>query len=325
VVPEKRIANADLAWFPKAAIPLIQQKTGIEARHHVEAGTCTSDLAAAAAEKCLSKAAIVAEALDAVIVATSSPDRAHPPTAARVQRLIGARRAFALDLNAVCAGGVFALHTADALIRAGFCKRILVIAAEVYSPFLNPRDFATFPYFGDGAGAALLAADTGTGLKLVGSILHSDGNGSELIQVPAGGSMMPGPVTSDPAKFYFTMKGREVFEFATEKGPAVILELLERYGLNLRDITAFITHQANLRIIEAIAARLNVPAERFFTNLQEYGNTASASILIALDEFLAAAPAEDDAKIVLVAFGGGLSWGATLICKSAGATYGDIS
>lgn len=310
-LPEKVVRNEDLKQFPAPSIALIAEKTGVRERRHAAEGESTSDLAARAGLAALANGKLNPADLDCIVLATSSPDRFQPATATRVQQLLGATRAFAFDVNSVCTGGVYALAIADSFIKSGFCRNALVIAAEVYSRFLNPQDISTYPYFGDGAGAVLLnATDTGPGI--IRTILKADGGGADVIQVPGGGSMKPF-AACNPQDLFFKMKGREVFQFATTKGSEVIEELLSSAGLARESVACVITHQANINIIAELSQRLSIPREKFFVNLDRYGNTAGASVFIALDEALASGAAKSGDHLVLAAFGGGLSWGATLL------------
>jgi 3-oxoacyl-[acyl-carrier-protein] synthase-3 len=310
-LPPNVVLNEALTQFPAARLPMIEEKTGIKARRHADAATCTSDLGLLAAKQCLERAGLQPGSIDGIVLATSSPDRIQPATATRVQHLLGASKAFAFDVNSVCSGALFALNVGDAMISAGMAKRILVVAAEMYSKFLNPQDFSTFPYFGDGAGAVLLQASQSAGIRR--TLLRSDGAGSEVIQIPGGGTMLPFSAMSSPAQAYFAMSGREVFDFASRRGPEIVLELLDQASVPLSDIAWIVTHQANISIIETIAAQLNTGLERFWVNLDRYGNTAAASVFIGLDELNSCGKLNSGQKVVLVAFGGGLSWAASLI------------
>lgn len=310
-VPDRVVANEDFSQFPKSALPLIEQKTGVKTRRFAGEGQFTSDLAAQAAGCCLAKAGFAAASLEALILATSSPDRPQPATATRVQALVAAQRAFAFDINSVCSGALFGLYLADSMIRSGSCSSVMVLAAEVYSRITNPKDFSTHPYFGDGAGAALLTASRSR-LKLVDVILRSDGAGADHIQVPAGGSMKPFS-QAEAKECYFAMHGREVFEFAVTEGSKITNELLARNEVTLDQVSAVICHQANVNILNTIAERTKIPVSKFVMNLDRLGNTAAASVLIALDEYLRTVSAPAGAFIVLTTFGGGLSWGSALI------------
>ncbi len=304
--------NQDLTQFPASALPRIEEKTGVRERRQAAASQCTSDLAAEAGRQALGSAGWDPASLDAILLATSSPDRIQPATATRAQEQLGAHRAFACDVGSVCSGAVYALHLADALIRADTAQRVLVLASEVYSRILNPKDFSTYPYFGDGAGAILLEAGPGPA-GIVRSRLGSDGARDHVIQIPAGGTMLPFGRLGKPSDVYFRMRGREVYEFAVEQGSAVVRELLAECGLGPEDVHHVVPHQANANVIRELAERLGIGLERFVVNLDRYGNTAGASVLIGLDELYRSGRVEKGDAIVVVAFGGGLSWGASLI------------
>jgi 3-oxoacyl-[acyl-carrier-protein] synthase III len=311
-LPEHVVRNEDLTQFPASALPRIEEKTGVRERRHAAPSQCTSDLAAEAGRNALAAAGWAPESLDALLLATSSPDRIQPATATRVQELLGARQAFACDVGSVCAGAVYALHLADGLIRAESARRVLVAASEVYSRILNPKDFSTYPYFGDGAGAVLLEAGPGPA-GIVRSRLGSDGSRDHVIQIPAGGTMLPYGRLGHPNDVYFKMRGREVYEFAVEQGSAVVRELLAECGMVAADVHHVVPHQANANVIRDLAERLGIGLDRFVVNLDRYGNTAGASVLIGLDELHRSGQLQKGDATVLVAFGGGLSWGASLI------------
>jgi 3-oxoacyl-[acyl-carrier-protein] synthase-3 len=311
-VPENFVHNEDLSQFPSTARFLISQKTGVFCRRIAGEDECTSDLAVKAAKNCLGKIDFPAENVESIIVSTSSPDRIQPATATRVQHQIGAASAFAFDINSVCAGSTYGIALADSLIKSGHCGNVLFIAAEVYSKILNKKDFSTFPYFGDGAGAIFFQADDSL-RGVLRSFLQTDGSQCDTICVPGGGTMMPFEKMRTPTAAYFRMDGKVVFRFAVNQGAAVIVQLAEKAGVNLDEIKCFISHQANLNIIHAIAEKIQVPEDRFFVNLFRYGNMASASVPIALDEAVNMGFIAGGDLVVTVAFGGGLSWGANLI------------
>ena len=311
-LPEHLVHNEQLDRYPTPARMLISQKTGVFCRRHAGSEQCTSDLALEAARRCLERAGFAAEALDAVVLSTSSPDRMQPATATRLQYLLGAANAFAFDINSVCSGSTYGIALAHAMIRSGTCRHLLFVAAEAYSKILNPQDFATYPYFGDGAGAVLFSANE-TCESVVCSVLGTDGRGHDVICVPGGGTMLPFDRITDRKAAYFHMKGRDVFTFAVTKGAAAIDQLLQKSGYGPDQIKCFICHQANVNIIIKIAEQLNVSEEKFYMNLFRYGNTASASVLIALDEALRGGIVKPGDLVVTAAFGGGLSWGANLI------------
>ncbi|MGA2147745.1 MAG: ketoacyl-ACP synthase III [Bryobacteraceae bacterium] len=307
-LPEIEIRNADLTQFPPASIALIEEKTGVRARRHAPRSQCTSDLGALASRECLDRAGFDAANLDVLILATSSPDRIQPATATRVQHFIGATRAYAFDVNSVCSGGIYAMQLADALIRSESARSALVVASEVYSRFLNRMDFATYPYFGDGAGAVLLTRSN-EGPGILDCVLGSDGAGADLIRIPAGGSMLPYADMTNPSDAFFKMRGKEVFQFAVEKGPSVIAALETRCGLKAEEISWVVAHQANVNILKEISAKCGIPFHKFPVNLDRYGNTAAASVLIAFDELMTSGNTRPGEVAILVAFGGGLSWG----------------
>ena len=312
-LPEKEVVNHDLRQFPAQALSLIAEKTGVLARRVAAPEDCTSDLAARAARDCLAKGHFDPLQIQGIILATSSPDRMQPATAARVQYLLGAKNAFALDINSVCSGSSFGIALADGFIRSGQAEYILLVAAEIYSRILNPKDYATFPFFGDGAGAVLLRKGDPSEGGVLHSLLQTDGSGHDMICVPGGGTQLPFSRITNPRSAFFRMRGADVFSFAVEKIPPAIQTIAARANLSLDEIACFICHQANINIIRQIAAQLDVPLDRFFINLEKYGNTAGASVLIALDEALEKKIIKAKDRIVTVAFGGGLSWGANLI------------
>ncbi len=311
-LPSNIIANEDFKQFPENSIELIQIKTGIKARRFASADECTSDLAFKAALNCLSKLNIDPTAIEAIILATSTPDRIQPATATRVQHLLQACNAFAFDINSACSGSVYGLAAADSFIKSGFCKNVLFLAAELYSRFLDPNDFSTYPYFGDGAGAVFMQGSL-TKKSFIRSLLKTDGSGAEIIQIAMGGSMLPFCGHQSGFKMYFEMKGKQVYDFAVVKVPEVINEILQRGKIAKDKIKYVIAHQANINIIKEIAGRTGIGMDKFFINLDKYGNTAAASGLIALDELFLNGKISKGDIILIVAFGGGLSWGASLI------------
>lgn len=312
-LPETVVPNEALTQFSPEARHLIGEKTGVLSRRRASEEECTSDLAVRAAQSCLRKAGMPPGEIDGVVLSTSSPDRMQPATATRVQHEIGAKKAFAFDVNSVCSGGSFGIEISDAFIRSGKYETILLVAAEMYSKILNPRDFSTCPFFGDGAGAVLFHAEASGGRGVLHSCLETDGAGNNVICVPGGGTMMPYDKITNPRMAYFRMKGEEVFAFSIDKGPKIIRRAAAEAGVDIMDIKRFICHQANINILHRIADILHLPRERFHVNLDRYGNTASASVLIALDEVLTDGTVVPGDLVMLVTFGGGFSWGANLI------------
>ncbi len=311
-LPEQIVHNEDFRDYSASSRKLISQKTGVLARRRAADDACTSDLGLKAAENCLARVDFAPQALEGIIVSTSSPDRMQPATATRIQHMLGAHRAFAFDINSVCSGSVFGFALADALIRSGQCRNILFIAAELYSRILNPQDFSTFPYFGDGAGAVLFqSSDESEGVMH--SILCTEGAGADTICVPGGGTMLPFDRMQDRRSAYFKMKGKEVFQFAVSRGARIIQDVLHATELAASEIKCFICHQANVHILLKIAETLDIAAHKFYINLFRYGNTASASVPIALDECIARCILRKGDLAVTAAFGGGLSWGANVL------------
>jgi 3-oxoacyl-[acyl-carrier-protein] synthase-3 len=311
-IPENVIHNQDFEQFPDASKYVISQKTGVFSRRCADEGECTSDLALKAAKRCLEKIDFPPENIQGIIVSTSSPDRIQPATATRVQHLLGAENAFAFDINSVCSGSTYGIAVCSAMIRSGMYDNILFIASEVYSKILNKNDFSTYPFFGDGSGAILFSASS-NGQGVIHSILKTDGKGSEIICVPGGGTMLPFEKMKRPTSAYFKMKGKDVFQFAVSRGSEIIGQLLRETGVHMDDVQCFICHQANINIILHIAEKLELTAEQFYVNLFRYGNMASASVPIAIDEAITRGIIQKGDLIVTAAFGGGLSWGANLI------------
>jgi 3-oxoacyl-[acyl-carrier-protein] synthase III len=311
-LPENIVFNDDLKQFPAGILKLIRERTGVEARRFANDSQCTSDLGIIAAQRCLAKVDFDSKLIDAIILATSSPDRIQPASATRIQHQIGASEAFAFDINSVCSGSIYALEIANSLITVGRCKNILVIGAEVYSKFIDPKDFSTYPYFGDGAGAVLLSASSNADSSFY-SILKSDGAKADIIQIPAGGTMLPYLQIDNPKDVYFRMVGREVYAFAISKGSEIIEEVINKTGTNKDDIEYVIPHQANINIIKDLSRLTQISVDKFIVNLDKYGNTAAASVLIALDELIESNKLKRGDFILMVAFGGGVSWGANVI------------
>ena len=311
-VPEKVLTNRDLEKMVETSDEWIRTRTGISERRIVEKGTATSDLAARAALMALKNAGVAAEELDLIIAATSTPDMPLPSCACFIQQKIGASRAAAFDLAAACAGFVYALVTAEQFIRNGYYKKILVIGADVISPYIDWTDRTTCILFGDGAGAAVLTATASGGI--LSSALGSDGKYAELLKISSGGSRTPATHDSVNAKgHYLQMNGADVFKLAVRGMTDAVVEALSKAGVKQSDVACFIPHQANQRIIDAVAERLELPKEKIFTNLQKYGNTSAASCAIALYEALQQGLIKKKDKVLLATFGSGLVWGALVM------------
>ena len=312
-LPEKEVPNEALTQFPEDSRPRIAQKTGVLARRIAPEDSCTSDLAIEAGRACLKKANFPPEMVQGVVLSTSSPDCVQPPTAARAQAGLGVPQAFAFDLNSVCSGSTYGICIADAFIRSGRFDNILFIAAEMYSKILNPNDFGTTPYFGDGAGAILFGAGDTPDKGVLHSCLGTDGHLSGEVGVFGGGTLNPYNRLTNPNSVYLKMNGRAIKEFALKRGAEIIRKLAAETAISLDEVDRFICHQANINILKQLAVDLGIPFEKFFVNLQRYGNTASASVVIALHEAMEAGFVREGDLVMTVAFGGGLSYGANLI------------
>ncbi len=302
-VPPKVVTNDDLAARMETSDEWIASRTGIRARHIVEPGVLTSDLAAAAAENALAAAGLAASDLDLIIVASSTPDYpgSFPSTATVVQQKLGASGAAAFDLGAVCSGFAYALHVAAQMVVTGANRRVLVIGAETLSRVLNWDDRSTAVLFGDGAGAVVLGEVSEGGY--LGGVLGADGAGGELLCVTRSGDC-PGTIYQN---------GREVYKFAVQIMGEVALRAVEAAGLTSEDIDLLIPHQANIRIIDKAAERMGLAREKVVVNLDRYGNTSAASIPLTLDEAVRAGRVKPGSLLVLVGFGAGLTWGANVI------------
>jgi 3-oxoacyl-[acyl-carrier-protein] synthase-3 len=311
----KRVDNADLAELG-CDPDWIFQRSGIRSRFHVAEGEATSDLAIAAAENCLAAANVDRSAIDLIIVATVTPDHLTPSTACIVQAHLGCTAA-AMDLNAACSGFIYGLVVASQFVKSGCSRTALVIGAETLTNIMNPADKKTYPLFGDGAGAVLISADTNADRKSMSGILAyrlaSEGKLGDALLIPGGGSRLPiSQNVLDQKLHYLTMDGRSVFKWAVRLIPEIVGEMLFRAQLALEDIDLFIPHQANQRIIDAAVEGLGIDREKVFVNLDRYGNTSAASIPIAMAEAVRAGRIEPGSNVLMVGFGGGLTWGSCL-------------
>lgn len=313
-LPEKILTNDDLSKFVETSDEWIVTRTGIKERRIAAEGESTSHLGSKAAKKALEQAGMAAEDLDLIIVATITPDTLTPATACYVQQQIGATKAVAFDISAACSGFLYAMKIAKRMIESDAFKNALIIGAEKLSAFVNWEDRTTCILFGDGAGAAVLrASEQGEG-SILATDIGTDGNQTHLLNIPGGGSACP--ITMDNAGeglATLAMLGKEVFKHAVTRMKNSANLVIERAGLQPDDIAVVIPHQANLRIIDAIASRLAVPNDRVFVNLHKYGNTSAAAIAIALDEANREGKMKRGDKIVMVAFGAGLTWAAAAI------------
>ena len=308
-VPSKVMTNEDWAGLVETSDEWITTKTGIKERRIADPDVCTSDLAVIASQQAIEEAGLSPDDIDMLILATSSPDVPLSSTAGITQHKLGCSNAAAFDINAVCAGWVHALDIGSRYAGTRDYSNVLVVGSEVYSRILNWKDRGTCVLFGDGAGAAVLT-DVGEGSGILGSWMMSDGSGSDVIEIPAGGVRTPIPSGFDEGDQYFQMDGRAVWSFAIEAFPQAVRGVLKRIGRDLSEVDLIIPHQANLRIVEAGMENLGLPMDKTFTNLQRYGNTAGASVPIALREAVDGGLVNSGDLIVTAAFGGGLAWGA---------------
>jgi len=312
-VPERVVPNDFFNYLVDDADNWIFSRTGMRERRFAAPDESTSDLATSAAMKALESGNIDPAELDCIIVGTSTADMILPSTACMVQKNIGAVNAFAFDMNAVCSSFVYALEVADNFIRSGKYKKVMVIGADTYSKILDFQDQTTCPLFGDGAGAALLGATTEK-KGILQSVIKSDGNGWELIQVPSSGSRKP--ITAETITLRentFKMEGKRVYVFATDVIPQIIEEVTAREGITPDQLDHIIPHQANVRIIDFIVKKTGIAKEKFLLNLDRYGNTAAASVGLVLDENLRNGVIKPGELVLVMGFGGGLSWGGILI------------
>ncbi|WP_428687442.1 beta-ketoacyl-ACP synthase III [Roseibium sp.] len=309
-LPEKVLTNADLAKMVDTSDEWIVQRTGIMQRHIAAEGQVTSDLALAAAKRALESAGRDAQEIDTIILATATPDNTFPATAVTVQAKLGITHGAAFDIHAVCSGFVYALTTADAYIRAGLARRCLVIGAETFSRILDWEDRTTCVLFGDGAGAVVVEASEGEGTNddrgILTSHLRSDGRHKEKLYVDGGPS-------ATQTVGHVRMEGREVFKHAVGMITDVIEDAYKATGLNSDDLTWFIPHQANKRIIDASAKKLGIAPEKVITTVQWHGNTSAASIPLALDLAVRDGRIKKNDLLMLEAMGGGFTWGSVLL------------
>lgn len=309
-LPARVVENEEFAATLDTSDEWIRTRTGIERRHFAAEGESTSDLATSAARAALADAGLTGADLDALIVATATPDQTFPATAARVQASIGMRSGFAFDIQAVCAGFVFALAQANALILAGSARRVMVIGAETFSRILDFTDRSTCVLFGDGAGALILEAAEGTGgpedRGILATDLHSDGRYNNLLYVDGG------PSTTGTAGVV-RMAGQEIFKHAVVKLAETGSAALAAAGLSKADVNWLVPHQANLRIMTMTATKLGVPLERVVVTVRDHGNTSAASIPLALSVAHAEGRILPGDVLLMEAIGGGLAWGAAVV------------
>jgi len=308
-LPERVVPNAELEALVETSDEWIKARSGIERRHYAAEGQTTSDLGIRAAKAALADAGLEPDDIDAIIVATSTADLTFPSAATMIQGGLGMTRGFAFDVQAVCAGFVFALTNANALILTGQAQRVMVIGAETFSRLMDWTDRGTCVLFGDGAGALILEAATGTGSTddrgILATDLNSDGRYKNLLYVDGG--------TSTGTTGHLRMEGKEVFRHAVEKLAETAHKALDKVGLSGGDVDWIVPHQANIRIIEGTAKRMQVPMDRVVVTVQDHGNTSAASIPLALSVGRARGQIKQGDLIVTEAIGGGLAWGSVVL------------
>lgn len=314
-VPEKRLTNQDLERMVDTSDSWIVERTGIRERRILEKERATSDLATEAGRRACEAAGLAPSEIDCVIVGTVTPDHPFPACATLVQAKLGARPGgAAFDLSAACAGFIYGLSVGDAFISRGMFKRVLVIGVEVLSRIVDWKDRNTCVLFGDGAGAVVLAPESDPKRGVLATQIFADGQFSELLCIPAGGSREPLDASNlGTSRQYVAMNGREVYKHAVRNISGASKQVLDERGLRPDDIDWVIAHQANIRIIEGVAERVGIPKERFFLNIDRYGNTSSASVPIALDEAVRSGKVKSGHTLLLSAFGGGFAWGTAIV------------
>lgn len=308
-LPERIVPNSEFAQWVDTSDAWIKSRSGIERRHFAAEGETTSDLATNAANAALADAGMVADDIDAIVLATSTADFTFPSAATMVQARLGMTRGFAFDVQAVCAGFIFALSNANALILSGQAKRVLVIGAETFSRIIDMTDRGTCVLFGDGAGALILEAQEGSGTNadrgILSTDLNSDGRHRDILYVDGG--------VSTQSTGYLRMEGKEVFRHAIEKLAATAETALQKTGLNDSDVDWIVPHQANIRIIQGTAKKMGLPMEKVVVTVQDHGNTSAASIPLALSVGKQRGQIKQGDLLVSEAIGGGLAWGAVVL------------
>jgi 3-oxoacyl-[acyl-carrier-protein] synthase-3 len=312
-VPPHEMSNEDWMEFVDTSDEWITTKTGMKKRRIASPDVCTSDLAVEACKQALKNANLLPKDIDLLILATSSPDVPLSSTAGIIQDKLGCVDCAAFDINAVCAGWVHALDIGSRFVGTSGYENVLVVGSEIYSRILNWKDRATCVLFGDGAGAAVLSK-VKSGNGILGSWLMSDGSGSSVIEIPSGGVRTPfNSDNFEEGQQYFHMDGRAVWDFAIEAFPQAVTNALSKVGKTIDEVDLIIPHQANINIIKKGMEKLGLDMEKTFTNLHKYGNTAGASVPIAMHEAMDKGLIKEGSLVVTAAFGGGLAWGANVI------------
>jgi len=313
-VPPRVLSNADLEKMVETSNDWIMERTGIRERHLVDKGVATSDLAVEAAKKALAQRGIPATDLEAILVATVTPDMFFPSTACLVQHKLGANGAWGFDLSAACSAFLYALQTGAQFVATGMHKRVMVIGSDVMSSIIDYTDRATCVIFGDGAGAVILEPSEEDGLGLIDYVHEVDGSGAQALYMPGGGSLNPSSrETVEKKMHYVHQDGQAVFKFAVRKQTELCEKLLKRNHLKGSDIDAFIPHQANRRIITATADRLGLRPESLVINIDRYGNTTAGTIPLAMGTAIEEGKLKKGSLVMLASVGAGFTVGATLL------------
>lgn len=313
-LPTRVVTNADLTKIVDTSDEWITERTGIKERRIAAPNEATSDLSTQAARQALERAHLRPDQLDAILVATCTPDHLFPSTACLVQKNLGVPACIAFDVSAACSGFIYGLAVANGLISTGVAKTVLLIGADTLSRFTDWTDRGTCVLFGDGAGAVILQAEEGSS-HLRSIHLAADGSKGSILEIPGGGSRHPlgNPDTAREFPPLIKMEGKEVFKHAVTRMIEAATAALDKAGLTSQDLTLLIPHQANLRIIDAVAKRVNIPDDRVFRNVQKFGNMSAATTIIALDQAVGDGRVKRGDLVELIAFGAGLTWGAAVL------------
>ena len=311
--PEGILTNADLEKIVETSDEWITSRTGIKQRHKAAPNEYTSQFGTAAAKQALERAGLKPEDIDIIVCATTTPDQIMPSTGALIQAQIGAINAAGMDVFAACSGFLYGLTMVESMIKTGQIKYALVIGAEVLTKYVDYTDRGTCVIFGDGAGAAVLGP-VPEGKGILATKIKSDGRYEEQLYAPGGGTKLGTThETIDNRMHFFKMKGNELFKVAVRSMADISAEMVAKAGYTVEDIDLVIPHQANQRITDAVASRLGVAEEKVYSNIAEHGNTSSASIPIAIDECIESGKIHEGSLVLLTAFGGGVTWGGTVI------------
>ncbi|MGH7783336.1 MAG: beta-ketoacyl-ACP synthase III [Candidatus Binatia bacterium] len=311
--PEGVLTNADLEKIVETSDEWITTRTGIKQRHKARDDEYTSQFGTAAARQAIERARLQPDDIDLIVCATTTPDQIMPSTGALIQAQLGAGNAAGMDVFAACSGFLYGLTMVESMIRTGQVRYALVIGAEVLTKYVDYTDRSTCVIFGDGAGAAVLGP-VPAGKGILATKIKSDGRYEEQLYAPGGGTKLGTThKTIDDRQHFFKMKGNELFKVAVRSMADISAEMIEKAGYTVDDIDLVVPHQANQRITDAVASRLGVPEEKVYSNIAEHGNTSSASIPIAMDECIESGKIKEGSLVLLTAFGGGVTWGGTVI------------